>query len=167
MGRSAHKRSSGNRASARGRAGGAREIVGARRSHEPADGPAEANARARGHGPILVVEDNPEIREATSALLQADGHQVAEADNGAQALAMLRAGLEPCLIVLDLVMPVLDGYRFRDEQLRDERLATIPTIVCSATPDVYASAAAMRAAAAFQKGSADISRMLSVVNALC
>ena len=86
-------------------------------------------------GPILIVDDNDEVREALGALLVNAGHQVLAAADGREALALLqRCPVLPRLVVLDLMMPGLDGWDFRAEQIRDERLASIPIIVLSAHP---------------------------------
>jgi len=86
-------------------------------------------------GPILIVDDNDEVREALGALLESAGHQVLAAADGREALAFLRrCEVPPCLVLLDLMMPGLNGWDFRAEQIRDERLAAIPVIVLSAHP---------------------------------
>jgi len=81
---------------------------------------------------ILVVEDDDDVREALVAFLEGEGYDVVEAADGAQALRKLRSGPEFCLIVLDLFMPVMNGWAFRAEQLRDPKLAPIPVLVISA-----------------------------------
>lgn len=64
--------------------------------------------------------------------LELEGFQVELASNGQQALDRLTAGMHPCVILLDLMMPVMDGWQFRREQVRDRELADIPVIVVSA-----------------------------------
>ncbi|HTU23219.1 MAG TPA: response regulator [Gemmataceae bacterium] len=81
---------------------------------------------------ILLVEDDELIRRAMKMVLEWEGYQVSWASNGQEALDYLRAGNHPCLIVLDVMMPVLDGEQFRREQARDPNLASIPVIVVSA-----------------------------------
>jgi CheY-like chemotaxis protein len=81
---------------------------------------------------ILVVEDDELTRESIVELLRESGYAVAEATNGAEALTQLRAHPPPCVILLDLMMPVMSGQEFRREQLKDPTLATIPVIVLSA-----------------------------------
>jgi|SRR6185295_18070287 len=82
--------------------------------------------------PVLVVEDDPDIREVMMAIVESEGHCAVAAENGDQALELLRNGLHPCLILLDLMMPVKDGWEFRAEQKVDPALASIPTIIVSA-----------------------------------
>lgn len=91
---------------------------------------------------VLVVDDDPDIREILQDLLECYGYRVTTAENGADALDKLRAGEEPCLILLDLMMPIMDGIEFRDEQRRDPALAEIPVVMVSAGGDVAAKAAA-------------------------
>ena len=64
--------------------------------------------------------------------LELEGFRVELASNGKQALDRLKAGVEPCVILLDLMMPVMDGWQFRRQQVNDQHLADIPVIVVSA-----------------------------------
>jgi CheY-like chemotaxis protein len=81
---------------------------------------------------ILVVEDDVDIRDAMSDTLALAGYRAATAADGLEALALLRHAPSPCLILLDLMMPVMDGWEFRAEQVRQPRLAGIPVIVFTA-----------------------------------
>ena len=81
---------------------------------------------------ILIVEDDDDVREAIAAFLEGEGYPVVEARDGKEALGRLRSSTEFCLILLDLFMPVMNGWSFRAEQLRDTKLAGIPVIVVSA-----------------------------------
>ena len=81
---------------------------------------------------ILLVEDDEIVRRAIQMVLEWEGYQVKCALNGQEALDYLREGNRPSLILLDIMMPVLDGEQFRREQLRDPALASIPVIVVSA-----------------------------------
>ena len=100
--------------------------------------------------PILIVEDDPDIRQMLVALLQGEGHAVVTADNGRQAFDMARAH-HPALILLDLMMPIMTGQEFRDVQLASAEISTIPVIVVSAHYDAQRIARQMRAAACLQK----------------
>ena len=84
---------------------------------------------------ILVVEDDEDAREAMVALLQMKGYHVVPAGNGREALDYLDQAPAPDLIILDLWMPVMDGWQFRSEQTRNPRLAHIPVIVVTALSD--------------------------------
>jgi CheY-like chemotaxis protein len=81
---------------------------------------------------VLVVEDDEDVRDLLTTLLGVLGHEVREAANGEVALKILRDGWRPDLIVLDLMMPVMNGWAFRAEQRRIEGAGDIPVIVLSA-----------------------------------
>ena len=70
--------------------------------------------------------------EALRLLLEGAGHRVATAENGREALNRLREAEPCCVILLDIMMPVMNGYEFREEQLKDPKLAEIPVIVVTA-----------------------------------
>jgi CheY-like chemotaxis protein len=82
---------------------------------------------------ILLIEDDPDLADALLEVLQADGYRVVHAPDGSSALGMLSHGKLPQVIMLDLMMPNMDGWEFRTEQLRDPRLAKIPVVVLSAS----------------------------------
>jgi len=116
--------------------------------------------------PVLVIEDNTEVRQALVALLEAEGYRVAEAVDGVSALRLLRAGeVRPCLIVLDLMMPRMSGWDFRMEQSSDRRFAAIPVVVVSADP--LASQAERMGAAAVLSKPADPERFLELIGRHC
>jgi CheY-like chemotaxis protein len=81
---------------------------------------------------VLIVEDDPDTREMIGRFLELEGFTVAFAANGKQALDRLDAGTPTCVILLDLMMPVMDGWEFRRQQIRQARLARIPVVVVSA-----------------------------------
>ncbi len=83
--------------------------------------------------PIMLVEDDPELREALTDVLAAQGFQMLEASNGQEALDLLRKRhLRPTLILLDLMMPVMDGRSFLQERGNDPHLAQVPVVVLTA-----------------------------------
>lgn len=101
---------------------------------------------------VLIVEDETDIRESLGELLSADGFVVTEAHNGRVALELLRGAAElPHVILLDLMMPEMDGEQFRREQLVDARLAGIPVVVMSAARDIVEAGERMRAFAVLKK----------------
>ena len=85
---------------------------------EPQAGYPASTVATRPHE-ILVVEDDPDIRESVVGILEAEGYAVRGAEHGAMALQCLRANSPPCLIVLDLMMPVMDGWTFCMEKDKD------------------------------------------------
>jgi CheY-like chemotaxis protein len=83
--------------------------------------------------PILIVDDDKEVRIALAELLEGEGYTVAGAHNGREALKLMRGGLHPAIILLDLMMPVMDGWDFRSEQQRDPALSHVPVVIVSAS----------------------------------
>ena len=81
---------------------------------------------------VLIVEDDNDTREMLGRFLELEGYKVETAENGKRALERLGSGVGACVILLDLMMPVMDGWQFRQEQIRDASLADIPVIVVSA-----------------------------------
>ena len=80
---------------------------------------------------IMIVEDDDDLRDGISYLLEACGYQVAAAADGEDALDQLRRGVRPCVILLDLLMPRKDGFQFRTEQMQSPVYGQIPTIAYS------------------------------------
>jgi len=85
---------------------------------------------------VLIIEDDPDFREHLAALIRSRGHQVEFADHGEDALLKLLVGELPSLILLDLMMPVMDGWTFRARMLQDPKLAAIPVAVLSGVGSV-------------------------------
>ncbi|TMQ11397.1 MAG: response regulator [Deltaproteobacteria bacterium] len=93
---------------------------------------------------VLVVDDDRDIRDTVVELLEDHGYQAIGASNGREALDVLRTSAPPpCLILLDLMMPVMDGRGFREEQLKNPAWTEIPVIVISAYNDVEVQARAL------------------------
>jgi CheY-like chemotaxis protein len=100
---------------------------------------------------VLVVEDDPTIREVLVEVLGEHGYDAIGACNGREALDALAASSDrPCVILLDLMMPVMDGRSFREQQLRIPDLSDIPVIVISAHLD-HTVASDLHAAAYLRK----------------
>jgi len=112
---------------------------------------------------VLVVEDEPDVRTTLSDLIGAFGYQSAEAANGVEALHALRRS-RPRLVLLDLMMPVMDGWEFRRQQQANPAVADVPVIVLSALDQ---SRAANVNAAAFLKKPLDFDRLLELVRRYC
>jgi len=101
---------------------------------------------------ILVVEDHDSARTALTKLLSSTGYDVVEAPNGSEALAQLATGPRPDLILLDLMMPVMDGWQFAHAlRARDEGDEDIPLVLLSAARDLRIHAKALSAADIIEK----------------
>jgi len=115
---------------------------------------------------ILIVEDDFDIREALEQILQEEGYEVRGASNGSEALAIATSGPAPRLILLDLMMPVMNGWQFRSEQLKDARLAAVPVLIISADPDLQSKAATLGVAGLLKKP-ISLDDLLSAVKVHC
>jgi CheY-like chemotaxis protein len=83
--------------------------------------------------PILIVDDDTDLRRALTELLEEEGYVVEGAADGRDALAKLQDGLRPALILLDLMMPGMNGWDFRKAQLDDPELRALPVVVVTAS----------------------------------
>lgn len=92
-------------------------------------------AKPNGESLILVVEDDEATLEALADLLSISGYEVARANNGARALDYMRNHPPPALVIHDLVMPVMDGWRLQKEMKKDSTMARLPVVVMSALSD--------------------------------
>jgi CheY-like chemotaxis protein len=95
---------------------------------------------------ILVVDDDPDVRESLTDILVDEGYRVTGARNGREALEVLRGHTRPSLILLDMMMPEMDGWSFRLEQQKIPELAGIPVVILSAHGNVRDAALALGAA---------------------
>ena len=85
-------------------------------------------------GRVLIIDDDAAVRETLAEGLRLAGFDVAEAASGADGLRVLRTDTQIGLVLLDLMMPEMDGWRFRYEQRMEPRLAAIPTIITTGAP---------------------------------
>jgi CheY-like chemotaxis protein len=99
---------------------------------ENKDATYERMTRPAAHCPVLIVEDDADLREMMAQLLTLEGYETATVANGREALEYLHNAVAPNVILLDLMMPVMDGWQFRREQARHAALADIPVIIVSA-----------------------------------
>jgi CheY-like chemotaxis protein len=102
-------------------------------------------------GRILLVDDEEVVRLVTSLLLQGKGYAVSTARDGREALDLLHGQPPPDLILLDLWMPRMNGWQFREQQVRDPDLAAIPVLVVSAVADAAEQAGALSGVGFLQK----------------
>jgi CheY-like chemotaxis protein len=136
------------------------------RPHEPGAKASSDPERlaAAGYCPILIVEDDADLREMMAQLLALEGLRAATVANGKEALQYLTGGECPEVILLDLMMPVMDGWEFRRRQRADPSICDVPVIVLSAldqprSRDLHA--------AAFLKKPLDFDRLLELVHEYC
>jgi CheY-like chemotaxis protein len=117
---------------------------------------------------ILLVEDDADIRTSLADILTDEGYRVRTAANGSEALQQLRERdtPRPALILLDLMMPVMDGWKMREEMLKDSALASIPVVVLSGVIDLGHQATALGAAAYITKPF-ELGSLVNTVHQLC
>ncbi|HWO25847.1 MAG TPA: response regulator [Kofleriaceae bacterium] len=82
---------------------------------------------------VLIVDDDPDLRDVTSFVLTGEGFGVETAQNGKEALQRLHAGTPPAVVLLDLMMPVMNGYQFLEEVTKVPSLQEIPIVVLTAS----------------------------------
>jgi CheY-like chemotaxis protein len=115
---------------------------------------------------ILIVDDDDDVRNAVAEVLEDGNYRALRASNGEAALEQLRTVTpRPCVILLDMMMPVMDGTQFRARQQSDEALRQIPVVVLSAHTD--ATRSANMAAVAFLKKPVDLGELLQIVERYC
>ena len=122
-------------------------------------------------GHVLIVEDDPQTRDMLAALLSTAGFQAVAAEDGLEALHLLRtvkhrAPDTPCLVLLDLMMPRLGGDQFRRVQLDDPIVAGVPVAVMSGASDIERRAQSLGAVATVTKP-IDFNALLDVVRRHC
>ena len=122
-------------------------------------------------GNVLIVEDDREVREMLAAFLATQGFHAVAAEDGLEALHLLRtvrhrAPDTPCLVLLDLRMPRLSGGEFRRAQLGDPTVANVPVAVMSGATDAEQRAQALGAVATVTKP-IDVDLLLAVVRRYC
>jgi len=114
--------------------------------------------------PVLIVEDDADLREMMAQLLTLEGFRTAAVANGREALQYLGDGDKPEVILLDLMMPIMDGWEFRRRQQADPELSRVPVIVLSALDQ---GRAAGLDPDAFLKKPLDFDRLLELVRGYC
>lgn len=109
---------------------------------------------------ILVIEDDLSIRETLKEALSSEGFHVLTAGNGEEGLTLMRQSPRPSLVLLDMMMPIMNGRAFLDAVMADVVLAPIPVVVMSATADESTS----RGARAFIKKPPDLDLLLQLIH---
>ena len=120
-------------------------------------------ARGSPHCPVLIVEDDEDLREMMAQLLTLEGFQAAAVANGREALDYLHQSDKPDVILLDLMMPVMDGWQFRHAQLEDPQISRIPVVVLSAMTNLRSRGDELHAAECLAKP-VDVDYLLEAVS---
>ena len=115
---------------------------------------------------ILLIEDDEDLREALRDLFEDEGFNAWTAANGKEALECLRSRGRACLILLDLMMPVMNGWEFRAELERDPDLSRIPIVVCTAAAHAEQKAREIGAAAWLPKPT-DAADLVRIAEEFC
>lgn len=116
---------------------------------------------------VLVVEDDEDLRDGLAYLIERQGHRVVTAHNGVDALARLESmRAPPCLIILDLMMPDMDGWAFRRELLARPELSGIPVLLVSGVADIDEVAQTLKAVD-YLKKPVDFPRLYALIDAHC
>ena len=116
--------------------------------------------------PVLIVEDDADLREMMAQLLTLEGYHIDTAANGREALEYLNEAPRPDVILLDLMMPIMDGWEFRRRQQNDPALADVPVIVLTALDQAQARANDLNGVD-FLKKPLDFDRLLELVRRRC
>lgn len=111
---------------------------------------------------VLVVDDDGDVRRMMLQVLSMEGVSALGAANGAEALALLRAGVRPSIVFLDLMMPVMNGWEFVTAQRADPALREIPVVVLSADSNTTAKAAELGVHGSLRKP-VDLDELLAMV----
>lgn len=112
---------------------------------------------------IMVIEDDDDIRNTIVELLESEGFKTESAGNGKEALERLSVIPKPCLVLLDMMMPIMNGREFLDRVMKDAYLAPIPILVVSAVADRVDTAGSV----GFLKKPIDIDIVLKMVHQYC
>ncbi len=116
---------------------------------------------------VLIIDDDAAIRAFLGELIEDSGYTVLSAANGQEGLTTLRQQVEPpCLILLDLMMPVMNGWEFRQAQLADPVLSPIPVVVLSARAEGHTNEQSL-AAHIYLRKPVDITRLQEVIAQHC
>jgi len=121
-------------------------------------------ARSATCSPVLIVEDDADLRDMMAQFLLLEGFRPDPVSNGEEALEYLRRRPMPAVILLDMMMPVMDGWEFRREQQRDPKVANVPVIVLTALDRTRVGDIGE---AAFMKKPLDFDRLLEIVRRYC
>ena len=115
-------------------------------------------------GSVLIVEDDIDIRESLQTALEIEGYSAVSVENGLEAVQLLEQGDRPCLILLDMMMPVMNGWEFlQHQQGKSSDISSIPVIVVSAAGDRAKPVPALN----YLKKPIELEKLLSLVAKYC
>lgn len=115
---------------------------------------------------VLLVEDNEMILETFKDLLELEGYETITAKNGIEALAALEKMKHPCLILLDLFMPIMDGFQLIEHLREHDQIASLPIIICSAAGEQTLETTAKQVRGYIKKP-VDLDILLNIVRKYC
>ena len=115
---------------------------------------------------ILLVDDQTESSDAVGLALEHEGVHVRVAHDGEEALTMLQRGFRPCVVVVDLMMPKMDGWEFRQRQLSNPQFSGIPVLIMSGYPNADKAAGTLGVRSVLKKP-LSVPRLLSLLNRHC
>jgi CheY-like chemotaxis protein len=118
------------------------------------------------HPTILLIDDHDDIREGLTELFRAEGYTVIATHNGRDALTKLHSGAHPCIILMDLMMPVMTGFEFRREQLARPDFKDIPVVIYSGVHDLAEVAKDLHAKAYVEKPIL-LDRLMAIIREHC
>lgn len=109
---------------------------------------------------VIIIDDERDVRDALREVFEDEGYRVQVAADVREGMAVLRASTPPCVVILDLVMPVMSGIKVYAEMLADERLRNIPVLVSTSDPS------RAPAGVLLMKKPVDLNRLLEAIKAL-
>jgi len=135
------------------------------RSYSKASDEGEVTGTTGKIGKVLVVDDDNDQRKLLGSILELRGYSVETAENGRDALMKMRRGERPCLVLLDLMMPIMDGWKFWKELVNDQTLAATPVVVVSGVAE-FPAARSIGAVAHLRKP-VDLTKLYDVLAEHC
>lgn len=117
-------------------------------------------------GPVMLVDDDPDLRDSLQLVLEMRGYEVFAARDGEDALNQLAKGPLPCVVLLDLMMPGMNGVEFRDRQLGDPRLKDLPVVLLTGA-GAHAVEPRVAAGTVVLRKPFDFDRLFDLLDNLC
>lgn len=121
---------------------------------------------ARTRGPVMLVDDDADLRDSLQLVLEMRGYEVFAARDGADALDQLARGPLPCVVLLDLMMPGMNGVEFRDRQLEDPRIKDLPVVLLTGA-GAHAVEPRVAAGSVVLRKPFDFDRLFDLLDTLC